>query len=451
MLDMETLVQFTRRLSHISKQIVDTLGTSRSHDYDIVVGEHFLWPLVGTLARMWGIPIVHFSNALDFHPQNLPIWSYPLYGTGYTNNLTFRQRLHLTFLFQIGNLVVNYFETTLVRGGGLPDDRHRILPGTLSPFIVATSFGYEYPRPILPLFHYVGPMIENESKHNLPNGTLKTWLDSKENSSVILISMGTTAKLTVSECTAIIHGILASQYDALWSLKHPELQDLVLNAAGHQNRHRLFLSTWLPQQSVLRHSSVAMAILHGGIGGVSQGLYNGIPQIIIPFNQDQDDTAARVVSGGAGLRLYRHQVTTKVVAEAIRTVSSSQYHKAAVRFRKTFMLSGGSQRAADLVEYYADVGYEHLVPAYALYKWTWIQYYNIDVYAVLLLVIILTLLVFIKVSLWCKRWSRSTGDFLRIPNSCSNGRLRLVILMIASIVAVYIVFTEQVIFVVYNY
>ena len=35
-----------------------------------------------------------------------------------------------------------------------------------------------------------------------------------------------------------------------------------------------FLSEWLPQEAVLRHSSIAMAILHGGKGGFSQYLYN---------------------------------------------------------------------------------------------------------------------------------------------------------------------------------
>ena len=51
-----------------------------------------------------------------------------------------------------------------------------------------------------------------------------------------------------------------------------------------------------------------------------------------------------------------------------------------------FQHAGGVAKAADLVEFYADVGYDHLIPAYARYNWTWIEHYNIDVYSLLLLI-----------------------------------------------------------------
>ena len=48
---------------------------------------------------------------------------------------------------------------------------------------------------------------------------------------------------------------------------------------------------------------------------------------------------------------------------------------------------GGVERAARLIEHYSEVGYDHLVPAYAKYDWTWIQYHNADVKAVVLVVL----------------------------------------------------------------
>ena len=32
-----------------------------------------------------------------------------------------------------------------------------------------------------------------------------------------------------------------------------------------------------------------------------------------------------------------------------------------------------------MVEHYAEVGYEHLVPAYVKYEWGWVEYCNVDV------------------------------------------------------------------------
>ena len=48
------------------------------------------------------------------------------------------------------------------------------------------------------------------------------------------------------------------------------------------------------------------------------------------------------------------------------------------------LFAGGAKAAADLVEFYSEVGYSHLVPAYAKYEWSWVQYYNFDVYCLLL-------------------------------------------------------------------
>ena len=55
-----------------------------------------------------------------------------------------------------------------------------------------------------------------------------------------------------------------------------------------------------------------------------------------------------------------------------------------IYIRQVFIQAGGAERAAELVEFYADVGYDHLIPAYAKYEWSWVQYYNVDVYGIIL-------------------------------------------------------------------
>ena len=437
MIKVKDVVHFTWRLSTISKQVVETLDSQIMRKWDIVIGEYMLWPLVGTIARKWNVPVIHFANAIDFLPSNLPFWPYPLYGTGYTDNPTFFQRLYLALLFPIQKVLVNYFETVVLSSSGLKDERLYILPGTMTPYIVSTSFGFEYPRPLLPLFHYTGPMIRNDNTHiSLLEGPLKRWLDSKSNASVILISMGTTTEaLSTSDYVSLTNGILATPYSALWSLGDVHLQKLICTVAGHQNKHRFFLSDWMPQQAVAQHSSIGIAILHGGMGGVSQCLYNGIPEIIIPSALDRDDVAARVISRGAGLRLYRHQITAQRLANSIMTVSNPKYRRAAQRLRKTFIHNGGVEKAVELVEFYAEVGYEHLVPAYARYRWSWVQYYNVDVYALFLIILALALYwTYLVCRQGCKCWS--------LIRKVLPWRLKHVFVMVAVILVVYVVTTD---------
>ena len=438
MIKVKDVADFVWRLRTISKQVVETLDSQIMRKWDIVIGEDLLWPLVGIIARKWNVPVIHFSNAIDFQPSNLPFWPYPLYGTGYTDNPTFFQRIYLALLFPIQKVLVSYFETVVLSSSGLKDERLYILPGIMTPFIVSTSFGFEYPRPLLPLFHYTGPMIQNDNTHTLLKGPLKRWLDSKSNASVILISTGTTTEaLSTSDYVSLTNGILATPYSALWSLGDIHHQKLIRTVAGHQNEHRFFLSDGMPQQAVARHSSIGIAILHGGMGGVSQCLYNGIPEIIIPSALDRDDVAARVISRGAGLRLYRHQITAQRLANFIITVSNPKFRKAAQRLRKTFIHSGGVEKAVELVEFYAEVGYEHLVPAYARYRWSWVQYYNVDVYALLLIILALTLYCTYIV---CKQGYKC-GSLIRkvLPHV---QRLKYVFVVVAVILVVYVVTTD---------
>ncbi len=97
---------------------------------------------------------------------------------------------------------------------------------------------------------------------------------------------------------------------------------------------------------------------------------------------------------GAGIYLKRHTLTAKRVQRAVETVATPEYRKAAEKLKKIFVQAGGAERAAELVEFYEEVGYEHLIPAYAKYNWSWVQYYNADVYAILLgsLFLVLSLL-----------------------------------------------------------
>ncbi len=71
------------------------------------------------------------------------------------------------------------------------------------------------------------------------------------------------------------------------------------------------------------------------------------------------------------------------------------------RLQRIFLRAGGVDRAADLVEHYSEVGYSHLVPSYAIYNWSWVQYYNADVKALLLSFVVLSVLFVNRIVVCC--------------------------------------------------
>ena len=96
-----------------------------------------------------------------------------------------------------------------------------------------------------------------------------------------------------------------------------------------------------------------------------------------------------------------NKFTSENLTIAIKTITESDdYSEEAKKIRKVFKFAGGVKRAADLVEFYSEVGYDHLIPAFAKYEWSWVQYYNVDVYCVLSLLSCLSFYFFYR-SLKC--------------------------------------------------
>jgi MGT family glycosyltransferase len=71
----------------------------------------------------------------------------------------------------------------------------------------------------------------------------------------------------------------------------------------------------VPHRSVLPQAS--LVISHCGHGTTIKALAAGVPLVCIPMGRDQNDTAARVVEAGAGVRL-----ATRASADRIRTAVS---------------------------------------------------------------------------------------------------------------------------------
>ena len=359
-------------------------------NWNVVVVEQYMSPTFACYTKKWKIPMIVLHTTIDFRLHHLPPWPFPLLTTGYTENLTFMERLVLFFYrFAFYYLETVFVNSQLELGGDecTAEYNHAVAAGgTSTPLIIGTVFGFEFARPVLPLVHYVGPLMPKA--HEVFPDVLQTWLDSKHPKTVIYISMGTTVSLTPTMGKAILNGILSTEYDAVWSLRknnHDILEGLTINTS------RFFISEWVPQRMLLENDRIAMFIGHGGMGGVTESLRNSLPVIVIPFNSDQWDTAARINAQGLGIVIDRNYLTASDITVAIEALMSAKYIRMAKKMSKIFNFAGGTKKAADLVEYYVEVGYEHLVPAYWTgHQWNWIEFYNIetDVYALTLLVLL---------------------------------------------------------------
>ena len=350
---------------------------------DVIISEEFLTAALLCASHRYQIPSIIMSSTLQVLPHTYPSWPWPGVLSGVvSDNLTFQQRLFVLFerLIMTGLLKYIMIPSVLSKVGEFcPGLTHRyisIAPGIHLPQIIPSVIGIEYPRTISPLTHYVGPVL---TKSPDPLSTdLQTWLSEKRNRSVIYISMGSHMPMSEELGAAIINGIINTSYSAVWALRNSSLLEIL---TIQFDRSKLFVTSWAPQLTVLSHRAIRMTILHGGANGVHEALYNEVPVIVLPGFGDQMFLGGRVSHNKLGVHIPAENLSA--LSDAIQQIDDGDYVRNLHQLKKIFMLAGGVKRAADLVEHYQDVGYSHLVPAYAKYDWNWIQYYNVDVYLLL--------------------------------------------------------------------
>jgi MGT family glycosyltransferase len=103
---------------------------------------------------------------------------------------------------------------------------------------------------------------------------------------------------------------------------------------------------YVPQTDVLQHAG--LFITHGGMNSTHEGLYYGVPLIVIPQSADQPIIARQVASIGAGVQLQMHSLTAYQLREAVdHVLSHPSFKKAVTEASGSFRKSGGYHQAVD--------------------------------------------------------------------------------------------------------
>lgn len=112
---------------------------------------------------------------------------------------------------------------------------------------------------------------------------------------------------------------------------------------------------FVPQLEVLRQAAVF--ITHGGMNSVLEGLYYGVPLVLIPQQLEQLLIGLHVVAQGAGVLLREHvagkRLTSSKLRHALeRIIEEVHYREAAKAVQSVLRMSGGYRQAADKIQAY---------------------------------------------------------------------------------------------------
>jgi UDP:flavonoid glycosyltransferase YjiC (YdhE family) len=101
-------------------------------------------------------------------------------------------------------------------------------------------------------------------------------------------------------------------------------------------------------------------ITHGGMNSVHEGLYYGVPEIVVPHQMEQLLNAVRVKTVGAGILLGEKapygRVTAAELREALdKVLNDDTYRQKANHYGKSLKDAGGYQKAVELIEEFVGV------------------------------------------------------------------------------------------------
>ena len=105
---------------------------------------------------------------------------------------------------------------------------------------------------------------------------------------------------------------------------------------------------WVPQEALLAHTDVA--ITHGGLNTVLDGLAAGVPLLCLPLAFEQPGIGARIARSGAGTTLSPRSSVDKIALALAELLEQQSFKQRAAELALELASSPGSAGAAAIVE-----------------------------------------------------------------------------------------------------
>lgn len=381
-------------------------------DFDVIILSIFFSDCFLSVAHKMKVPLIHICPGGLFGPLTSMVAnpSFPSFVGApifdFSPPLTFTQRAINTFFSTVADIYFDNFhfprmEAECRRRGLCPDDMPSLseLRYNTSILIVNSVRTIEYPpRPIIPSVVYVGGSHCRPSQP-LPQD-LEEWVSGAGEDGFIFFSVGSAviASSIPEEYRTILVQVFGSlKQRVLWKWDKDTMDDLPPNVR---------LSTWLPQQDILGDPRLRLFITHGGLLSTLESAYHGVPVLGMPVFGDQYANMLAVEREGWGRVLFWDQLTPSALKDMINHVMTTPRLWATAR-EKSVLMKDQPQDPAKVAAYWVEYvvrhkGAKHLRSPTV--NMTWYELYNVDVWAFLIVVLLLLTYIFIRVILALCSW-----------------------------------------------
>ena len=201
--------------------------------------------------------------------------------------------------------------------------------------LVATFPQLEYPRPLSPATHTVGPLLWEPPSEDVepPAG----------DEPLVLIAPSTSQDPEQRLLRATLEGLATTGVRVLAS-SNRSVPDPRFRVPANAR-----IVDWLSYSRAM--PACDLVVCHGGHGTVARALQSGCAVVVVPAAGDMNENAARVDWAGVGVRLPRRMVSARGLRLAVgRALARPGLRERARELQAWAAANDGPQRAAELVE-----------------------------------------------------------------------------------------------------
>ncbi|CAL5017811.1 unnamed protein product [Urochloa decumbens] len=208
-------------------------------------------------------------------------------------------------------------------------------------------------RAILPPVFPVGPLVLRE-RLEVPASTALAglgsslwkeeegvieWLAGRVARSVVYVNYGSIAVMSGEQLTEFAWGLAGSGYPFLWNVR----PDLVKGGGGLPPgftaavEGRALLTTWCPQEAVIRHEAVGVFLTHSGWNSTLESMCAGVPMLSWPFFAEQQTNCRyKRTEWGVGMEIggeVRRDEVAVIIREAMEGEKGNQMRQCAEEWK----------------------------------------------------------------------------------------------------------------------
>jgi MGT family glycosyltransferase len=188
--------------------------------------------------------------------------------------------------------------------------------------LTSPSFDFQ-PREQQPNVHYVGPILDD------PAWAGTSWeppWPASNTDPIVLVGLSSTYQQQQAALQNVVDALAPLPVRALVTLGPSLSPGSLTSPAPH-----IVIVPTAPHGLVFPHA--AAAVTHCGHGTTIRALAAGVPLVCMPMGRDQNDTAARVVARGAGVRVKPTAVAAAIRSAVEAVLREPRYGEAARALR----------------------------------------------------------------------------------------------------------------------